>query len=365
MSPSLVERLSHAEEQFLQAAVEGGASLTTFHDLWSTLVSDIEGAAQAGHIDTETVALRDSVAPRVAILSDYLLDFQTTVQSMSSTLHGELEEIFARVDINDIHPTAESNYTAPHHDFPSQSLGKTPHPPYIASAYDWLLRNLHNPYPSKETRDAIAANTSSDRKVIDAWFIDTRKRIGWNSLRRKKFSNKRIKIVEAARRCFGENDPQCPLHEPLRFDFLAIEMRARELYAEKFSESVLVTKLDAALMDMTPEMKAQAQIEERGRRQQAKVQERDALAASFYPSPHRSPSGTPEPLLPSDELDLSIVPPMTIASRKRSISFRGSPELDSELSHDRPSKRSRYGHHCYRVLYTTECLRTDLTFRLG
>lgn len=147
-------------------------------------------------------------------------------------------------------------------------------------------------------------------------------------------------------RFFGEHDPSRPLDENIQFQFLAIEMRARELYAEKFSESILATKLDVAVKDMTPERKAQAKADNMRRKQLARAaQDRGlegAQAASSYPSPHRSLSGTPEPLLPSDEPGFSIVPPVCVAGRKRS----GSPESDSELSLNQLNKRSRYRHRC-------------------
>ncbi|KAF8225091.1 hypothetical protein L208DRAFT_1307667, partial [Tricholoma matsutake] len=55
---------------------------------------------------------------------------------------------------------------------PLCSLDHNNCPPYIKTAYRWLLDNLHNPYPSRETRQIISLQTSSHRRVIDAWFVD-------------------------------------------------------------------------------------------------------------------------------------------------------------------------------------------------
>nr|AAB22023.1 A42 mating-type factor beta 1-1 gene product [Coprinus cinereus, Peptide Partial, 44 aa] [Coprinopsis cinerea] len=44
----------------------------------------------------------------------------------------------------------------------------------------WLKDNWYNPYPSGEVRTQIARQTRTSRKDIDAWFIDARRRIGWN-----------------------------------------------------------------------------------------------------------------------------------------------------------------------------------------
>lgn len=365
MVHSIQDRLYRAEQDFLQAVSQGLPALEAFQDSWFILSQDVQHASRIHTIDDNTSALWDSVASRIAILSDYLVDVETSAQTMTSTFHGELEAIFARVDINDLgnpiplpdsHPLEEStNQTS------SQSLSHStsahtptitttdkPILPYIDHAYSWLLKNLHNPYPSKETRDLICSQTGSSRTAIDTWFIDTRKRIGWNSLRRKYFSNKRIEIVEAASRFFVGSTQQREPYPSINLDseFVSLETRAMNLYSEKLSESALASKLDVAVKDMTPEMKLQAKaIENQRRREEREVRlriEQDTQAASFYPSPHRSPSLSPEPPLPSEDSDLSTTPPIFVTSRKRTSPSRDSLEYSPERPTSRPSKRPRY-----------------------
>lgn len=101
MALSIHERLSCIEDQFLQAAIQGTPALTVFHDSWSKLLLDIEHAVKVDSIDGKTMSLRNAVAPRVSMLSGYLLDFHTAVETMSSSLHTELDAIFARISISD------------------------------------------------------------------------------------------------------------------------------------------------------------------------------------------------------------------------------------------------------------------------
>lgn len=356
------ERLSHVEEDFLQAATLGGFALMGFDERWSTLLSDLEYAIRNETINDATKSLANVIALRVSILTDCLLDYQTNADVMQN----ELESVFARVGIhdvtNEVHETSTPQITPS--TFSQSAFDVTACPPYVESAYRWLMKNLHNPYPSTEVKDAISMESGSYRKVIDAWFIDVRKRIGWNALRRKHFSNKRIKIVDAATRFFLCGDSAQSQDYRIKFDseFISLETRAKNLYSEKFSESALVSKLDMAVKDMTPEMKTQANVikKQRGQREgEASYHaEKDAQAASSYPSPRRSPSLSPEPLLSSEEIDLSIVSPMSDTGRKRSMSSRGSPECGSERSTSRPNKRSRYGVSRKIALVT-------LTFDLG
>ncbi|PPQ71473.1 hypothetical protein CVT26_011252 [Gymnopilus dilepis] len=120
-------------------------------------------------------------------------------------------------------------------------------PSYIKLSYEWLLSNLHNPYPSKDTKKQIARKSKCSVRDIDAWFIDARKRIGWNTLRRRKFSNKQENIVAAATRFFKPSastfadDASATLmsemnpFEAYHADFVAMENATRSLYSGRLS----------------------------------------------------------------------------------------------------------------------------------
>ena len=217
-------------------------------------------------------------------------------------------------------------------------------PPYIRSAYTWLLSNLHNPYPSKEKKAAITEESGSSLKDIDNWFINVRRRIGWNKLRSKHFENKRSKIVSAATRFFKEV-PQA-LHldtthisgiDPkTNYDseFKSIENCARDLYSEKSFETPLATKLDKSCRNLTPEAKVHAQVE--CSEVQGRAEELQRLCA--HPTPEPSPELSPEHSAAS--LPVQNITPAS--SRKRRNSDRDSPELDIEDRRDKPQKRCRY-----------------------
>ena len=215
----------------------------------------------------------------------------------------------------------------------------TPLPPYIRPAYTWLLSNLHNPYPSKETKATITEESGSSTKDIDNWFINVRRRIGWNKLRSKHFENKRSLIVDAATRFFKEvpqalhssTTPRSGIHQKNNYDseFKSIEKCARGLYPPKLFETPLATKLDESGRDVS---KYRAQVEcseiHRG------AEELQLLNA--YPTPERSPersSEAPEASLPNQSITIA-------SSRKRRNSGHDSPDIDDCC--DEPPKRCRY-----------------------
>jgi hypothetical protein len=341
------------EEDFLQAATHGLPALTVFRNTWSTLLSDTDVAMRSKTIKDETVVLGGVVASRIASLSNYLLEFQNSADEMQA----ELENLFARICISgdpdhyppnsasDPHPTASPRSDgcstgSTRRDSPLPSSDRKTCPPYIEPAYRWLLGNLHNPYPSRETREAISLQTSSHRRVIDAWFVDARKRIGWNALRKARFSNKRVDIVDAATRFLVQEDPKRPLDSNVELEFVAIETRAKDLYFQKFSESTLATKLDVAIKDMTPEMKAQAKEDKRRRKREEKEKRsaQDALATSSYPSPARSPNRSPVPSpSPLSEDGVQPLSDPDVSNKRRHPSL--GPNVSGAV--DQPSKRHR------------------------
>jgi len=273
--------------------------------------------------------------------SEHLLDLKSHAKSITSAYQDELDAIFAKVNLD----TADSRL--PETGDPTQldSSSKEPYPSYIEPAYFWLLKNLHDPYPSKEIRESIARSTGPDRKAVDAWFVHARKRIGWNALRKERFANKRIEIVDAATRFFLHQDEKRPVDTNIETKFAAIEKRAKDLYSARFTESTLALQLDLTVKDLTPGMKVRVEKREGHRKEQEKrtADWSIARAASSYPSPVHSPSCTPEPLASSpqayeDDSETMCIPPTSGQKRRcTSVDF-----YDEEVAQN-PRKRTRYG----------------------
>ena len=169
------------------------------------------------------------------------------------------------------------------------------------------------------------------RKDIDNWFMDARKRIGWNDARKTHFSNKRADIIDAATR-FYANDEKLSLSQGAEHALVSIMKSAKNLYCDKFNQTVLASKLDAAVKDLTPQTKADAKAQ-RSRQLQMK------RARDSYPSPERSP----EPASPAHAV-CTITQYMPISNRKRrNISVE--PADVDRVEDTRSVKRARYCNH--------------------
>lgn len=209
-------------------------------------------------------------------------------------------------------------------------------PPYIQSAHAWLLNNLHNPYPSKQTRITFATETKTPQKDIDAWFTDIRKRIGWNSLRKKHFSTRKD-MIAAATRFFKPSSTQLDTRTdpedvaPLDQDFAVLEDTAKNLYSRRFSTSPLANGLNA-VKDVTLETNPAAQVDSLARQISSQQIEPLSPCSSLEfvsPSPlttFSSPSPPPSPSQPSSQ-----------GRKRRQSTFDSDPSIEAQ-----PHKRMRF-----------------------
>ncbi|KAG6863994.1 hypothetical protein C0991_001272 [Blastosporella zonata] len=310
---NFLQRLAVIESELLAL---DRSSFQSFHDKWNTLVNDLDTAMGSNFLQDSTITTAHFLANRVSYVVQTFLDIELLAERLMVSL---LDETSSALDV--ALPTP-----------PSRPLDLAI-PPYVKPSYDWLVENTQNPYPSPDVRESIALKSRSARKDVDNWFIDARKRIGWNAARKAHFSNRRVDIVDAATR-FHANDEKLSLSQDAELALISIMKNAQNLYSDKFNESVLAAELATVVKDLTPQTKADAKAERMRQLQMQK--DRDA-----YPSPDRSPGRTRLSPLPSDdEVDNTTTQPISTTNRKRRSSSVEA--FDSSFcSESRIAKRSR------------------------
>jgi len=213
-SADIHDRLTKAEDSFFDAISNG--SLAKFQENWSRLLDDITAAAEAKYLSEGIRALADTVSLRIEIISKAFSELDVKSQELTQSFMQKVEEVLGKESM-------EPGNTAENHS-PLFSL-----PSYVPAAYTWIVNNLHCPYPSAVMRDSLSKESGSSRKCIDAWFTDARKRIGWNALRKSRFSGKKNEIIHAAGLYFHGK----VVDDSLALEFASIEMAAKELYGDK------------------------------------------------------------------------------------------------------------------------------------
>ncbi|KAF9486288.1 mating-type protein [Pholiota conissans] len=315
---------------FLDTLKDGGGNLPSLLEDWTSLSQTLE--TNLHNLKEETIADAHNVASAIGIIASVMLELeshnnvihQRFAQDITHVLGEELENLVIR-DEASLAPISIGNKTAPS---------------YIKPCSQWLLANLHNPYPPKSIQNSICRQTGSVLKDLDAWFADARKRIGWNDLRRTHFSNRREKIIDAATSFFKpshkflklnsslEGFPSC-LSDEHSMAFVEMEERAKDLFVKKFEETLLARTIDCVVPSQDPLSRTRDRPELTNN---ALKRKRHA-----YPSPERSPERSPEPQTPLVNTFSPSLLPTTSHKRRRSES----PEANDENSPDRFHKRLR------------------------
>ncbi|KAF8203826.1 C-terminal domain of homeodomain 1-domain-containing protein [Pholiota molesta] len=333
MGESLHSQFLKAEETLVFTLSAGPKAVQSFDTLWSTLYNNLVDAMEQNTVDDSSLSAIHQVATRVQTLATRFLELYNNVGHITECLQQDLDAAFADLTLED-RPSAMRSDVAE---------TKSYQPPYLESAYTWLLANLHNPYPSKETKIDISRTTGTSYKDIDAWFVNVRKRIGWNTLRIRHFNNKRSNIVKAASQFFKPTSQPSsstldnPVHSSdYGLEFAAIEACAQDLYSQKFTQTALAANIDTSIKDIKP--KSDESIFGNASRLNFPGESVPVLPhhISAYPSPARSPDRSPEPDLPT------ILPNQEPISNKKRKDRDLSPECDPEdINFRRHFKRTR------------------------
>jgi hypothetical protein len=208
------QKFLQAEQDFFYAVDVDQRLLEDFAERWQTLWSEWESCLHQA--DRGTQLLVDGVVARVEELAADLHAFESRSRSLGDDLFNGLEDVFASLTLEDS--------VASQTDSESDEPTKTP----IISPSQWLLRNLHNPYPLPHTR--FSTNQAMGSKHMKDWFAKARQRIGWTRLLRDRFAGCRSLAVDAAFRAFVRDDPHNPLDADLKTAFLAIKSHAELVY---------------------------------------------------------------------------------------------------------------------------------------
>lgn len=214
---TIQQRFLQAEEDFLLAAQSGVQPLSDFAERWQTLQSDWECCIHDA--DHSTQQLANGVAAKIRMFAGDLLTFESRALSLEDDLLNSIEDAFASLSLEDpIDPQ-----TIPVPEYPPRVSG--PSPPDSA---EWLLLNLHNPYPLPHLR--FSGGRTAGSKHMKDWFSKARQRIGWSRLLRDRFAGCRSLAIDAAFRAFIRDNPNNPLDFDTKTAFLAIKNHAELVY---------------------------------------------------------------------------------------------------------------------------------------
>jgi len=217
---SIRQRFLQAERDFLFAIGVDNQLLVDFAESWEKLQSDWESSLHLADEDTQQFV--GEVAARIGELTGDFCAFRSQRMSLEDGLFSDIEDLFSSLSLDDrVVVDPSPNFTA--------KLSPPPSPGHnITSPSQWLLRNLHNPYPLPHI--TFSLNQTAGSKHTKEWFTKARQRIGWTRLLRDRFAGSRSLATDAAFRAFVRDDPHNPLDTDLKTAFLAIKSHAELVY---------------------------------------------------------------------------------------------------------------------------------------
>lgn len=252
----LQHRFLRAEKELLSAITDRPEAVESFQSSWDTLRVELQEGVDANALNAETIGVANTVAKRVEIIANSFMELEISARSVFLDYFPETLSITDSTAENSLDPLPKSAvYGNAELKVPSGSRGISRltqdtvddvngMPIYIDKAYHWLLRHLHNPYPSARVKSKIANEAGVLVKTVGDWFTRTRSRIGWTSVVAEHFNGQRAVAVDWAYCVYAEQDANT--HVPCRYKeaFDAIKDRAEHLYDGKWKESDLANSFD-------------------------------------------------------------------------------------------------------------------------
>lgn len=304
MDPSIRQRLLTLESDFLSAVNEGDAALEAFEINAAKLRQDIDAATASNTVDNDTLVLAHGVASNIASLAAGLHEFSSEGDTYKSDLDTDLDSIFTYYENGQV-PAVYPTPTSPPPSFSrmlspaasdtwstasSSTLSPSPSatwssasstatlspspppspreafrrkrdenelPPYIGSAYTWLLENLHNPYPSPEQIAEFCLISGRSSEAIRKWFTAVRCRIGWTEIRGELFYGGRDEAIEAAIRVFigSDDDDEQPVPGYIQEAFFTMKARAERIYEKTCQKSTVARGLSSVIKALSADEK--------------------------------------------------------------------------------------------------------------
>lgn len=309
----LLDQLLTLEDD-LQDAVEADPSIMkAFLDRLSNLQSLVSQGIAGNSISARTLGMIKRVARNGVILADHYLNVNRAHAVVEQRRNVQLLDAFSRMSLKESDTSITfrecSSNATPKRSKPSlqslrfpaspskmpsirasssSSLDSDPHviPPHIPHAYDWLLKHIHDPYPSSAVKADIAAESGVSPKTVSEWFVNVRRRIGWNRISKRYFKGKRALTVDCARIVFLGDPENLQVTNSIRKSFYDMKITAETLFDGKLETSDVAKQLDNLVRNVTEASHAGSNRRTKRRRSQLDNELYESDASSSNESSH-------------------------------------------------------------------------------
>ncbi|BGP39328.1 hypothetical protein JCM10449v2_003266 [Rhodotorula kratochvilovae] len=143
----------------------------------STLFARARQAIDDGQLQPSTVSNFRRVALRIKIISQDLVALDAGCHDVQQDVQHRAQAVLAAWQQRNVDP---SRCTTPQPPDPRED-----DPAAFAPYRRWFVAHFANPYPSPKDKEALLAQVPRHNKTqLDTWFVNTRRRSGWQALKR-------------------------------------------------------------------------------------------------------------------------------------------------------------------------------------
>lgn len=269
----ILHDLSHLQFDFFRAVREGPEATVDFAIRFASLEEVfLEQDKDSDEKDYETrLANAHEAAFTISTVASSLHEMSEFADQLTTELSSNIEHLFTTLSLDNsrtdelrCHKVSNfedtelilTNSTSTQSSSSNASKGNIDeHSPYQLTSCQWLLDNIHNPYPPAATKLKIARDSGVSHKLVSEWFSQSRRRIGWTSFLKKRFNGNRQLCVDSAQRVLVDGIGPSSYEKRIIDDLISIKRKAERLYRGRAGCSDLAKKLERTHPAVTLESK--------------------------------------------------------------------------------------------------------------
>ncbi|KAH9065787.1 hypothetical protein EDB87DRAFT_1593169 [Lactarius vividus] len=234
MDATLRDRLILVEQLFLIAVVaQDEKAREEFSRELSQLIHHFKAVQASGGLDDNIALLLSRVSQAIGATTQCMLECEDILKEGQTDL---INCSSLPLSSDDLLPVSTSHLTfTPYFLFSqvpsSGTLSILGHNKLLdACAYQWLLRNMHNPYPTSTQLQVMGDESMTSAAQAELWFQEARDLVGWTRLSDEFFTGSLNATITTAKRVYLEHDSTVPFC--VAFAFSKVKATMETLFAQ-------------------------------------------------------------------------------------------------------------------------------------
>lgn len=251
----LYTRLLAIRKRQLEAPEKDETTLASYLECVKDMYDFAKSVLSRTTLSTKTANLLHTITASDFISSESMLRLRGAIREVGKAREADIVSAMAKLSLEESNDREEitkgpgkrkDSSPPPDNAFGSRVTSKDA----IISRSDmdfakqWAWNHLDNLYPQKDVKKMIAKRCEVSESYVNAWFIQLRRRIGWNKIVKNYFRGDKAEAIEAAQSIFLGEKPATQHINSKANDALIAMKEAAERYLVPVSASEIERQVD-------------------------------------------------------------------------------------------------------------------------